>query len=182
MKIVAPMLILALAPLAAWGQDGGEGQEPLDWRETAHALPKPPEERNLLAFRAGSQPLGRFLLDSASLSIGEDGVIRYTLVVRGGGASAATFEGLRCASRERKLYASLGRDGAWRPLGNSIWRALDGENSLAVFRYNGNDPRATLAHDYFCDGPVPARASEEIIGRLRGKRVDYLDPMSGAGP
>jgi hypothetical protein len=185
MKIVSICLLLALAPLAGWAQDNGEDgtQENPAWQEAKYALPAPPDERKLIAFRVGSQPAGRFLLDGASISTGEDGVIRYVLVARSsGGASTATFEGIRCTTREHRLYASLERDGTWRTLKNSVWRALaSSANSFVMFNYNGNDPRATLAHYYLCDGPAPVRTPGEIVNRLRGQHIDYLDPAHGAG-
>ncbi|MDR1227786.1 MAG: CNP1-like family protein [Azoarcus sp.] len=184
MRIVLACLVFVLAPFAGWAQGSGEDGALASpaWREAEYVLPARPDERNLLAFRVGSRSDVRFLLDRASLSIGEDGVIRYVLVMRGsGGASTATFEGIRCGARESKLYASLERNGDWRTFRNSVWRTLAGADSRVIFGYSGNDPRATLAHDYLCDGPAPARTPEEIINRLRGQRIDYLDPAHGAG-
>ena len=48
-----------------------------------------------------------------------------------------------------------------------------------MFDYHGNDPRSTLANDYFCANLAPLRSPEEIIARLRGRHVDYLDPVHG---
>lgn len=185
MKTALACLPLALMPLAASAQDPGDGaRKTAGWVEAAYTLPSPPDERNLLAFRVGTHPVGRFLLDSESLAVGEDGVIRYTLVMRGsGGASATTFEGVRCGTRERRLYASLERDGGWRPFKKSAWQPLPvAGSSIVMFAYSGNDPRATLAYGYLCDGPAPRRTREDIISRLRGKRVDYLDPYHGVEP
>jgi hypothetical protein len=45
-------------------------------------------------------------IDAASLSIGDDGVVRYTAIIRSpSGAETISFEGLRCETGERKLYA-----------------------------------------------------------------------------
>ncbi|MDR3214621.1 MAG: CNP1-like family protein [Azoarcus sp.] len=172
-------------PFAAWAQSGDEddARKDTNWQEAAHTLPARPDERNLLAFRVGSQPEGRFFVDPESISRGEDDVIRYVLVMRGsGGASTVTFEGVRCGVRARRLYASLERDGGWRAMKNSAWRDLPVQgSSIVMFGYSGNDPRAVLAYDYLCDGPAP-RAREDIIARLRGKRIDYLDPGHGVEP
>ena len=175
----------ALLPFAARAQDAsGAASSPApQFKEADVALPALPEERNLVAFRVGARPVGRYLVDSESLAPGEDGVTRFVLVMRSsGGANTATFEGVRCATGERKLYASAaGRDAQWRPLKNGEWRLLDGSIPAYVgFAYNGNDPRAALAYDYLCDGPA-ARTKKDILARLRGKHVDYLDPGHGLG-
>ncbi|MDR0701612.1 MAG: CNP1-like family protein [Azoarcus sp.] len=183
MKIAPVCLALALAPLAGWAQDDGEGEAGETWREAEYTLPARPDERKLRAFNVDTHPAGRFLLDSASLSIGKDGVVRYVLVTRGGaGTSVTTFEGIRCDTGESRLYASLERDGSWRTLGNSVWRALASGRSSNIFGYSGNDPRATLANDYLCDGGAPARTPEEILARLRGKHIDFTDPIRGTAP
>jgi hypothetical protein len=183
MKITPVCLVFALAPLAGLARDNGEDEaREKKWREAGYVLPALPDERNLIAFHVDAQPAGRFSLDSASLSIGEDGVTRYALVTRGDGASITTFEGIRCDTGEIRLYASLERNGLWRTFRNSAWRALAIGRSSSIFGYSGNDPRATLASDYVCDGAASARTVEEILGRLRGKRVDFIDPVRGIAP
>ncbi|MDR1423316.1 MAG: CNP1-like family protein [Azoarcus sp.] len=174
----------ALLPCAARAWGANDTASPASqFKETEAVLPALPEAHNLIAFRVGAQPVDRYLVDSESLAPGEDGVTRFVLVLRGsGGASTATFEGVRCATGERKLYASAaGRDTQWRPLKNGEWRLLDGSiHTYVGFDYNGNDPRAVLASDYLCDGTA-ARAKKDILARLRGKHVDYLDPGHGLG-
>ncbi|MDR2030924.1 MAG: CNP1-like family protein [Azoarcus sp.] len=166
-----------LSPAPAWTRNGGESDpEAPAWQEAAYTLPPLPDGRNLAAFPVATYPAGRFLLDTGSLTVGEDGVIRYVLVARSkSGAESATFEGIRCATAERRLYASAGRDGQWRPFRNSAWQTLGD---------SGKDPRVALAYGYFCDGPAPARTREEIIARLRNNRIDtdYLDPVRGVQP
>lgn len=185
MKAVLQYLFLAFMPLVAWAQDDGdEAREAAGWREADYVLPSRPDERNLLAFRVGSHPVGRFLVDAESLTVGKDGVIRYALVMRGsGGASSATFEGVRCGTSERRLYASLERDGGWRLFKKSAWQPLPfAGSSIVMSGYGGSDPRATLAYSYLCDGPAPRRTREDIVSRLRGKGVDFLDPYHGVEP
>jgi hypothetical protein len=143
------------------------------WKETAYALPDVSREQTLRAFELSPPSANQYQIDLASLTLSADGVIRYVLVVKSrSGASSTTFEGLRCETAERRLYASLGSDGSWRPLKRGAWMPIG-----AV----GNNPRVALAEDYFCDGVTPARSREEIIDRFRG-RIDHIDPVRGVAP
>ncbi|MDR0564291.1 MAG: CNP1-like family protein [Azoarcus sp.] len=145
-------------------------------------LPPLPNAGDLAAFRVGSQPLGRFLLDKKNVGIGVDGVVRYVLVMRGsGGASSATFEGIRCKTGEYKLYASVGGND-WRPFSDKTWKPIPGRTSYGslLSGYGGNDPRGVLAEDVLCDGSTTLRR-DEIIFRLNGKHVDFLDPSHSVG-
>lgn len=55
----------------------------------------------------------RFFVDAATLSVSDDGIVRYVLVARSpGGVDNVSLEGMRCATSEVRIYA-LGRDGAW---------------------------------------------------------------------
>lgn len=76
------------------------------WREIEANLPAYPRPENLVAFEVSAATRHRHFLDTASLSVGEDGVVRYTVVIRtAGGAENVSFEGMRCDTGERKLYA-----------------------------------------------------------------------------
>lgn len=47
------------------------------------------------------------LVDERTLAVGEDGVVRYVLVVRSAsGSENVSFEGLHCATGERWIYAN----------------------------------------------------------------------------
>ena len=133
------------------------------WAEIEVVLPPYPQEADLLSFRVGAVRDTQFMVDTKSVSIGSDGVVRYTLVVRArGGAENVSFEGLRCATGERRIYASGRKDGTWVPLKNSAWQPIV-DNGY-------NRPRAALAHDYFCDGPAAPRDREHALRLLRQRR------------
>ncbi|MDR3087308.1 MAG: CNP1-like family protein [Azoarcus sp.] len=180
-KTALACFALFCAPHAVWAQNddnsGNEASAPVAApQETVPVLPALPDEQKLLAFRVGTLAPGRFLLDPESLKMSEDGITRFVLVMRGssGGANSITFEGIRCGTGERILYASADRNG-WHPVKNGTWRALDGGNRLVNFDYHGNDPRAALAHDYLCDGNAPRR-ERDIIAQLRNNHIDFLKP------
>jgi hypothetical protein len=172
-------LMCALTTLtgAAWAQSGandddgvadasGEGA----WKEVAYALPAAPVASNLRDLRLNQISFGTFQFDVASLSVGADGVIRYTLVAQGrGGATSTTFEGIRCKTGERRMYASMGKTGEWRPLTRSVWVPIGA---------GVNNPRAALASNFFCDGEAPAFSVAQILSRLNGE-IDMTDPVRG---
>lgn len=134
-----------------------------DWKEVEVAMPAAPREAALRAIDIGTPSPNAFFVDEDSVGVGADGVVRYTLVVRArGGAENVSFEGLRCATGERRTYASGRKDGTWAPLKNSAWQPIV-DNGY-------NRPRAALAHDYFCDGPAAPRDREHALRLLRQRR------------
>lgn len=77
-------------------------------------LPAFPEQENLVPFKVGSVSDKQFFVDGASISIGSDDVIRYSLVVVSStGAKSISFEGMRCATGERRVYAFGRSDKTW---------------------------------------------------------------------
>jgi hypothetical protein len=104
MKAAWIWLFVSLVPAVALAQrDEGEPGDAPAQQEAAPLPPFPakPDERNLLAFSVNASAPGRFLLDGKSLTVGEDGEIRYVLVARSSsGANNATFEGIRCNTKE----------------------------------------------------------------------------------
>lgn len=117
--------LVALPMLATAASEDFDEAEPT-WTEAATALPALPKPADLVEFTVGGGRSHRYYLDPASISFGTDGVVRYTLVMRtAGGAENIHYEGLRCATGERKVYAFAGRDGAWSPNKSANWTYID---------------------------------------------------------
>lgn len=155
--------LLGLAALCAPAAAGLLVEADPDWQEGEVAMPPAPEAARLRAFDVGSPSPNSFLVDEGSVSVGADGVVRYTVIVRTpGGAENVTFEGIRCATGERRIYASGRKDGSWTPMKNSAWQPI-GDNTY-------NRPRAALAYDYFCDGPASPRDREHALQLLQQRR------------
>ena len=134
-----------------------------DWKEGAVEMPAAPQAASLRAFDIGSTSPNAFFVDEQSVTVGEDRVVRYTLVVRTpGGAENVTFEGIRCATGERRIYASGRKDGTWTPMKSSEWQPISVNNY--------NRPRAALAYDYFCDGPAAPRDRKHALQLLEQRR------------
>lgn len=113
------------------------------WQELEVQLPAPPLPENLQPFEVSALTTNKFFIDLASLSVGEDGVVRYTLlIVSPEGGRTVTYEGMRCETRERRIYASGRADGSWAKSRNNQWAHLQ---PASVNRHH-----AALYLDYFC--------------------------------
>jgi hypothetical protein len=151
------LLPLSLQAMAA---DFDEDYESQPWRELELQLPPAPVAAQLQPFYVSATTEHRFSIDPAGLSVGSDGVVRYVLVIEtAGGARNVTYEGMRCETRERRVYASGRRDGSWSKARNSAWVRIQ---DVAANRHH-----AALYLEYFCVGGVPVRSSEFALGLLR---------------
>lgn len=130
------------------------------WQEIAIQLPAPPKPENLARFHVSSTATQSFAVDTRSLTLGADGVIRYTMVtVSESGAKNVSYEGIRCATFERKLYAFGQPDGSWSRSRRDQWERISNQAS--------NRQHAALAKDFFCMETTVAGKAEEMIERLR---------------
>lgn len=159
---------VALLTLAAGAQAESRFEEDFDdkdkpWQEIAIQLPSAPQQENLAPFYVSATATYSFAIDTKSVTVGPDGVIRYTLVaVSDAGAKNVSYEGLRCATFERKLYAFGQADGSWSRSRRDQWERIAGN---AV-----NRQHAALAKDYFCVEKTIAGKAEDIVNRLRNDR------------
>jgi len=179
---------LALALLAACGTSKGPDAKS-DWERAheerlaaseraaaANTIPTPPNQRGeLIEFSVGPTTDFRFFIDAQSLSVDNEGVVRYVLVARSpDGVENVTFEGLKCETDEVRIYA-LGRDGAWtgRP---GDWRKIDAR-SATRWHYE-------LSRNFFCPQRDPIASAKEGIRALREGGHPYIkgqvaDPRLG---
>lgn len=154
---------LAFAAGPLWAADGDADDDyPLNkgWKEGEVSLPAAPREADLQAFDVGAAATNRFFVDLSSLSVGGDGVVRYVLVVlTAGGARNVSFEGMRCESRERRIYATGRSDGTWAKSRVDAWQRIRDEASKAHY--------ATLFINYFCPDGMVVRDVDEARDALR---------------
>lgn len=139
------------------------------WEEVALQLPAAPKTDALLPFAIMPKTSQSFSIDPNALTLGTDGVVRYTLVAQSRtGASSISYEGMRCDTFEKKLYAFGRADGSWSRARQDAWQP--------IFKNGANRQHVTLAQDYFCsDGHVAGDAAQ-IIDRIRNGR-----PLSISG-
>jgi hypothetical protein len=163
--LVAAGALIAAAAHAQWGgweEEFDEDKKP--WKEIEAKIPPYPKDADLVQFDAGAATPHRFFLDASSIIIGDDQVVRYTLVVKtAGGATNVTFEGIRCQAREQKTYALGHANRSWGRARNPQWRRIEYRE---VNRHHG-----TLFTDYLCGGTgserYPLASVKEMLQRIR---------------
>jgi hypothetical protein len=124
-------------------------------------LPPYPKSENLIPFDVSAASGNRFYVDSGSISIGSDGVVRYTLVIKGpGGGENVSYEGIRCETRQQKYYAFGRRDGTWSNARSGDWRLIEYQDI--------NRQHAVLYADFFCpDRNRPVKSAAEAVNRFK---------------
>jgi hypothetical protein len=160
---VLTAVILLLANTLAGAQsrfDEEFDDEEKAWQEIAIQLPAAPVPENLLPFEVSATATQTFAIDAKSLTVGSDGVVRYTMVSKSqGGATNVSYEGIRCESFEKKLYAFGRPDGSWSRSRRDKWEPING--GIA------NRQHAALARDYLCQEKMVAGSAEEMVRRIR---------------
>jgi hypothetical protein len=122
-------------------------------------LPAAPKNENLVEFYVGAATTNHFSIDATTLTVGTDGIVRYTLVVTtAGGATNTTFEGMRCSSGEYRIYASGRADGSWVKSRSELWRPIENK---PVNRHH-----AALKLEFFCPDGI-AGSSDQTRAALR---------------
>ena len=115
----------------------------------------------LIAIDMPSYTALKFGVDPATLSVGNDGVVRYVIVAYSASGSVnALYEGLRCATGEVKTYARSTELGHWTVVTEPQWRAVNNSPS--------NRHTLALARQGVCDGwTLAARTAPDLIQLLR---------------
>ena len=149
-----PALAQSSLPLPGYGDNV--------WKEMGITPPAYPAAAGLIKFPS-SWTTSTVLIDGATLTIGSDNVVRYTLVIKtAGGAENVTYEGLRCETGQIRVYAFGRRDQTWVPARVSEWKPVQ-------------DTRINRHHfefwrDVFCDGKVTEPRAQILKHVQRGGR------------
>jgi hypothetical protein len=165
MRTATALLFLALAacgrtgPVSDWERANEAKLDEAQKQQAAEAQPEPPYGRGeLIEFYVAATSAFKFFVDASSLSVDNEGIVRYVLIARSeSGAENVSFEGMRCATGEVRTYA-LGRDGAWvgRP---TDWRKIE---ARTVQRWHN-----ALYREYFCPQREPITSAKEGVLALR---------------
>jgi hypothetical protein len=137
---------------------GGDFEEK-QWTEQQAQLPAFPKTQDLIRIRMETMSGFEVSIDGSSIDIGQDGVVRYILFAKSArGTENVSFEGIRCDSRERKLYAVGRADRTWGQVRNPTWTSY------------ANNPRshhAELAREYFCPNFTKVLDADQAVKNLR---------------
>lgn len=124
------------------------------------AMPALPSNSNLLPFTLDTHSDLNFMVDSKSISVGKDGVVRYTVVIdTPSGARNIRYEGIHCNSYSWRLYSGTNSDGTAWDNASTAWTRI--ENSPT------NGYQASLASNYFCDNKAPVPKASSIVQSIR---------------
>ena len=155
------LCLLPMATVADWGKIDSDEEKP--WQEMQAQLPPAPSAEKLLPFFVSAATDNRFFIDGTSISVGSDGIVRYTLLVKSPqGALNRTFEGMRCATHEHKTYAFGREDGTWSKARQAKWESIQ--------YLERNRHHHVLYDDFFCPAGVMIEKPEQALDALRRER------------
>ena len=133
-----------------------------DWKEDA--VPPPPAYATsglieIERSRGASVKLG---VDPKTISISHDtGIVRYVVVAQGPSAVNATYEGIRCATGEFRVYAHQSQGNPWTSYEDSSWRSMRGQSSVIV------QHPYWLARNGMCNGTVLRPSVADMVRELK---------------
>jgi len=153
-----------------WDSHKQEYQENEDiedyvWKEGSSQLPEYPQDSNLSAIMGPAAYRNyKYLIDTKTLTVGADGVVRYSIVIRSSsGSDNVMFDGLRCSTSQMINYAygytDMNNNKKFREKKNADWKPLRSEG---VTGYS-----SILATDYFCDHRGVILKRHEIIQNIK---------------
>jgi hypothetical protein len=130
------------------------------WEVQRALLPPYLKEGDLIPVYVGTARPFAFFVDRASVSVGQDGIVRYTIVARSrSGAMNVSYEGIRCRTYESRIYAFGRSDGTWVQARNQQWSSYRGDQT---------DHHLILADDFFCSVRGAKTAEEGVQALVRG--------------
>jgi hypothetical protein len=152
------------------GKDHGDFHYLLDenkaWVENKVAdLPALPQRGGALPFDVSANSPLSFAVDADSVSVGSDGVVRYTVLIDSpAGAHNVYYEGIRCDTYEWRRYAAANEDGnGWDRGVSDEWRRI-AKSDLNAYH-------AALYTDYMCANRLPTGTAKDIVARIRYHRI-----------
>ena len=153
-------LLLWVSPMTVFPAIFDDEFDEKPWQEIEVQLPSFPRFEDLIPFEVGSISDKQFLIDEKSISIGSDEVIRYSLiVVSSSGARNISYEGMRCATAERRTYAFGRADETWSKARSNKWINIRG---------GSNSHHVALFADYFCAvGEQSVMKPEDAVRAMR---------------
>ncbi len=157
------LAVLALYAPFAFSANADDADSDALKAESPVVMPAPAQKNNLLSFYVSPTTTLDFAVDAKSVSVTEEGTVRFVLIVTSqSGASNISYEGIRCSTGEKKLYAVGQTNGSWTAARRDVWETIIDRGI--------NRQHAALAKDYFCETGMVAGKAEVIVDRLRKKK------------
>jgi len=146
-----------------------ESGKDLPWKERSLELPAWPRSSRLqeVEITYGGGGGNRYFIDLDALSVGDDGVVRYTVVI-GEGGNNVYYEGIRCETRTYTTYAYGTGLRTFSEIEQRDWQYPDKRGWAAY--------RAELMEAYFCGEYGITLKLREIVRRikyLRSNNINY---------
>ena len=158
-RTLAGAALLALA--AAAGAQTVE-LDRADWKEDAPPPPPSYSLNHLIEIEMPRASAVKMGVDPATISVNvQTGIVRYVVVARGSSAVNATYEGIRCATGEYRVYARQVQGGPWTPSTESGWKPMMGQNKVMV-----RHPYQ-LARGGMCSGTTVRHSVAEMVRELK---------------
>ena len=152
--------------LAAQAQLRDADPDAPPWQEASVTPPPKFSTDQLQAFEVAVGAALSYGIDPKTLSVGEDGVVRYVMVARSSsGALNVLYQGVRCQTGEVKTYARWNNNAAsWNVSAKEEWHPL----SFAGF----TRPAMILARQGICEGRTVNGNPQKILQTLKNGRPD----------
>ncbi|MBV8647815.1 CNP1-like family protein [Paludibacterium sp.] len=140
-KLLVPALVCAVTAHAALAGPDSKPYKPINngqyafedlgpWKEGDYTVPAYPDKPDWVGFYVPLKQDYKFFIDSKTLSIGQDDVVRYVLrVVSTSGAENVSYEGIHCQGKEIRAYAFGDPDAKkWYESTRAQWKRLSGDD------------------------------------------------------
>lgn len=167
-RSLALMTTLCACAITAWAQPLLGEVDP-NWREDP--VPPPPaySTSGLIDIEMPVRSNVKMGLDPDTLVLNQQtGVVRYVVVARGPSAINASYEGIRCATGEYRVYARQTPGNPWNPSEDEDWKPMRGQSGVVVAH------PLRLARDGLCVGTTLRRTAQDMVRELRtGNRSIY---------
>lgn len=132
------------------------------WQEQDYNLPAFPQQPNWQEFFLSVRGANRLFIETGSLSMGEDGVVRYVLKVQSpSGVQNLSVEGIRChGGRLVRSYAfGDAINKRWIESQKSVWRQIETDDAV----------RKQL-RESLCQDGSPVKDLDAALKQLRATR------------
>jgi hypothetical protein len=136
----------------------GRFESEMPWMEVQAALPEFPRQEDLIALK-GNFGAREYWVDSSSLKVDADGVVRFTMIINADDVKNTIYEGVRCETKEHKVYSVGRNNGTWGRVQASKWQRITNRGFLGY--------HDMLYKDFFCPGNQIVASKDEALDALK---------------